>query len=159
MRMAFERSKCAFARQRREGARPQAESGWYLVQGFIIARHTLYLSRCYVRSRCVTYTYFNPGFLPIRRETRAERLREHPTVADHQSVVVNQSQSDDLYVAPYAEMHHYRPSIPLLIYSLLFLIIPINYIAFMGPRRLLECLFFSSFRYLELFTRLFYALM
>lgn len=35
------------------------------------------------------YTYFNPRFLPIRRETRAERLREQPTVADHQSVVVN----------------------------------------------------------------------
>lgn len=55
MRMAFERSECAFARERREGARPQAESRWHLVQGFIIARHKLYLSRCYVRSRCVHF--------------------------------------------------------------------------------------------------------
>lgn len=53
MRMAFERSECVFARERREEARPQAESGCHLVQGFVIARHKLYLSRCYVRSRCV----------------------------------------------------------------------------------------------------------
>lgn len=86
MRMAFERSECAVARERREGARLQAESGWHLVQGFIIARHKFYLSRCYVRSRCV---HLFQSWIPSYQKTRAERLREHPTVADHQSVVVN----------------------------------------------------------------------
>lgn len=88
MRMAFERSECAFARERREGARPQAESGWHLVQGFNIARYKLYLRRCYVRSRCVhLFQSWIPSYQ--KRDTRAEPLREHPTVADHQSVVVN----------------------------------------------------------------------